>query len=179
MTTLYTVGHSNRTLQEFIELLQGAEIQTLVDVRATPQSQRFPHFSEPSLREALGKVGITYHWAGRQLGGRRPETSDSRHRALPEGLRGYADYMETEPFQLAAGQMINLSGKATTAIMCAEKEPLNCHRSLISDYLLLQGVEIIHLIDSATQRSHQLRMEARRESAELVYDNMAQEELFS
>lgn len=176
--TVYTVGHSNRSAEDFLALLQEGGIEILVDIRATPQSGRFPQFSEDTLRSQLTAAGITYHWAGRQLGGRRPVADDSPHRALPEGLRGYADYMETEPFKRAVSQLLSLAGKAPTAVLCAERQPEDCHRSLLADYLLLQGVEVVHLIQSEEQRPHQLRPEVRRESAALVYDRFSQAGMF-
>lgn len=169
--SLFTVGHSNRSLADLVALVQTAGIHTLVDVRAQPQSARHPHFGQESLREALAAVGIQYHWAGRQLGGHRPARADSPHTALREdGLRGYADYMDTDTFKKAAVQLIGLAQRAPCTILCAEREPLNCHRSLIADYLTLQGVEVRHLIEPGETRTHQLRPEVRRESQQLVYD---------
>ena len=171
MTLLFTLGHSNRALSELIEMLQQAGVQTLVDIRAQPGSTRHPHFNEDSLREAVSAVGIQYHWAGRQLGGMRAQKQDSPHKALQnEGLRGFADYMDGPAFQRAITQLSGLAERATTAVLCAEQEPLHCHRSLIADYLTLQGMQVTHLIDNSTQRTHQLRPEARRESAALIYD---------
>ncbi|MGD8998974.1 MAG: DUF488 domain-containing protein [Granulosicoccaceae bacterium] len=177
MTTLYTIGHSNRPLDEFMRLLGQASIQTLVDVRARPQSKHNPQFNEDSLRSACEAAGIMYHWAGRQLGGMRKASGDSPHIALDAGLRGYADYMQTPDFERAASQLINPGRKAPVAFMCAEKDPLQCHRSLISDYLLLQGVEVVHLIDNDKQQPHMLRPEARRESTALIYDRNVTGEL--
>ncbi|KPJ93508.1 MAG: hypothetical protein AMJ53_07140 [Gammaproteobacteria bacterium SG8_11] len=170
--TLYTVGHSNRTMDESLQLLKTQSITTLVDVRAYPQSQRHPQYSQQSLRQSLEAAGITYHWAGKQLGGKRQSLGKSKHIALAdEKIRAYADYMESEAFQKAAVQLINLAATGKTAIICAEKLPQHCHRSLISDYLLLQGIEVIHIIDQATAVSHQLSPSARRESQQLIYDH--------
>lgn len=176
--TLYTAGHSNRDQHELFELLAEAGIVTLVDVRAVPGSRRFPHFDEDELRAAAGRAGITYHWAGRQLGGHRPVRAESPHRALAEdGLRGYADYMETAGFERAAAQLTSLAARGATAVLCAERLPEHCHRSLIADYLTLQGVEVVHLLDLKQTVIHQLRPEARRESARLVYDRNVSAEL--
>lgn len=175
---LYTLGHSNRSLEDFIVLLDAAGIRTLVDVRAQPQSARHPHFAQDSLRDALGGVGIDYHWAGRQLGGQRSTRADSPHTALQEdGLRGFADYMDGDAFKKAAVQLIGLARRAPCAILCAERDPLHCHRSLIADYLTLQGVEVQHLINPGETRAHQLRSEARRESRQLIYDRHTTVEL--
>lgn len=178
MTALFTLGHSNRSLPELIELLKQAGIETLVDIRAQPRSTRHPTFNEDSLRGATGAVGVQYHWAGRQLGGLRAAQADSPHKALAaDGLRGFADYMDEPGFTRAIAQLLGLAERAPTAILCAEREPLHCHRSLIADYLTLQGVEVTHLIDAATQRPHQLRPEARRESAALIYDRLVSGDL--
>jgi uncharacterized protein (DUF488 family) len=120
---------------------------------------------------------IVYHWAGRQLGGRRPVRRDSRHQALDEELRGYADFMETEQFERSAAQLVRLAARSPTAILCAERSPERCHRRLIADYVSLRGIEVIHLIDPGSDRVHQLSPEARRESAQLVYDRQADAEL--
>ncbi len=169
--TLYTIGHSNRALDDFLELLQVNEIEILVDARARPVSSRFPHFNQAELRDSLDKADITYHWAGRQLGGLRRVQQDSPHKALQdEQMRGFADYMLTPEFDRAATQLINLTRHATSAILCAEREPAFCHRSLIADYLVLQGITVLHIID-AEVREHHFRAEARKESAELIYDH--------
>jgi uncharacterized protein (DUF488 family) len=175
--TLYTFGHSNRPLDEFVSLLVEQDVRSLVDVRAQPSSTRFPRFSMDALREAMEHSEIVYHWAGRQLGGRRSAKPDSRHCALDEALRGYADYMETDQFARSAAQLVHLAAQSPTAILCAERSPEQCHRRLIADYLTLQGVEVIHLIDRNAPRVHQLSPEARRESAQLIYDRQADAKL--
>jgi uncharacterized protein (DUF488 family) len=168
--TLYTVGHGNRALDALTALLQQAGIVTLVDVRAHPQSRRHPQFGSESLRNALEAAGLTYHWAGRHLGGMRPARPGSPHIALEEGLRGYADHMDTPAFQTAAAQLSRLAAQAPTAMLCAERLPEHCHRSLIADYLTLQGLRVRHLIDPDEICEHQLRPQARRESVPLIYD---------
>jgi len=175
---LCTVGHSNRSLEALISLLQEAGIETLVDVRATPHSSRYPQFSADVLRRAAEGSGIVYHWAGRPLGGRRPPRPDSPHIALKDaGLRNYADFMESAVFQTGAAQLINLASRAPTAILCAERDPLHCHRSLIADHLVLQGIQVIHLVAPGHSHEHQLRPEARRESAQLIYDRNTNTEI--
>lgn len=171
---IYTIGHSNRTIEAFLQALQCIPVNTLVDVRAYPQSQRYPQFSQQALRTSLEEAGIVYHWAGKQLGGMRQFGGNSKHIAIgDEKIRAYADYMESDLFQKAVIQLINLAAAANTAILCAEKLPEQCHRSLIADYLLLQGVEVEHIIDQATVIGHQLSPLARRESQQLIYDRGA------
>lgn len=171
---LYTVGHSNRSMDELLGVLRTAGIMTLVDVRQHPQSQHHPRFGQDNLRAALTAAGIEYHWAGRQLGGHRPPHADSVHRALQEeAMRAYADYMGTEAFKRGVAQLLVLARRSPTAILCAERDPLQCHRSLIADYLTLQGVDVVHLLEPGRHQDHRLRPEARRESQQLIYDRFA------
>ncbi len=171
-TPLYTIGHSHRTADELIGLLRARGIQTVVDIRSSPQSARYPQFGQDNLRHSLDAAQMVYHWAGRQLGGLRSTASNSIHHALDTGLQGFAQYMQTPEFARAAAQLQRLATQATTAMLCAEKLPEHCHRSLIADFLLLAGMEVMHIIDADTTVSHQLRPEARRESATLVYDRV-------
>ena len=170
MPTLYTVGHSNRSLEALLDLLVSAGVETLIDVRAHPGSRHNPQFDEAKLRRGVESAGITYHWAGRQLGGRRSPRPDSPHRALEPAVRGYADYMQSDAFAQAATQLLRLAATAPAVILCAERLPEQCHRRLIADYLTLQGAKVIHLIDEAVQRDHLLSPELRRESSTLIYD---------
>ena len=174
---IYTVGHSSRAVAELVELLEKHATKAVVDVRAQPHSSRYPQFSADSLRHTLDIAGIVYHWAGRQLGGQRASRADSQHSALEAELRGYADYMETDSFRRAASQLITMASEAPTTILCAERLPEHCHRRLIADYLVLQGLRVIHLIDPGEVCEHVLSAEARRESAQLVYDRNATLEL--
>jgi uncharacterized protein (DUF488 family) len=168
--TLYTVGHGTRRIEELLALLKHAGVSTLVDVRAQPRSQHNPQFNDDSLRAACERAGIVYHWAGRQLGGRRPPRPDSPHVALEAGRRGFADYMDTEAFRKGAAQLQQLAARGSCAILCAERDPARCHRALIADYLTLRGMRVVHLLAPGASREHLLLPEARRESAALVYD---------
>jgi len=175
--TLYTIGHGNRSSDELVSLLTAAAIRTLVDIRAYPTSKHNPQFNEPAVREAMEHAGIIYHWAGKQLGGKRPSAPDSPHIALAEGLRGFADYMQTSEFRRAASQLVNLASKAATAVLCAEQDPQHCHRSLLADYLVLQGHKVVHIIAQDDVQEHELSVCARRESAALIYDRNVTGEL--
>lgn len=171
--TVWSIGHSTRSIEELIEMLAEAEVATLVDVRAQPHSARHPQFNEESLRESCGQANLVYHWAGRHLGGKRPMRFDSPHIALETGRRGFADHMDTENFKKAISQFLSLATRAPTAMLCAEREPEHCHRSLIADYLILQGLQVMHLIGPGQSREHLLSPQARRESARLIYDRQA------
>jgi uncharacterized protein (DUF488 family) len=168
---LHTLGHSNRSLEDFTQLLQCVGIKILVDVRARPVSGRHPHFNGDSLRAACEAAGVTYHWSGRQLGGMRVPLPNSPHIALHEdAFRGYADHMATREFKIGLAQLVNLARTAPTAIMCAEREPQSCHRQFIADALLLEGETVRHVIDADRSFEHTLHSAARRESAALIYD---------
>jgi uncharacterized protein (DUF488 family) len=130
-----------------------------------------------SLRAALDKRALAYHWAGRQLGGRRRSRPGSPHTALPEGLRGFADHMDTAAFQVGATRLLALAARAPSVVLCAERLPDHCHRSLIADYLTLQGTRVIHLIASGQSLEHRLGPGVRRESVRLVYDRCSQDRL--
>ena len=168
--TLYSIGHGDRSLEELLGMLRAAGVKALVDVRAQPHSSRHPWFSGAALRAALEGAGMVYHWAGRQLGGHRPPRPGSRHLALSGDLRGYADFMESGDFRKGVLQLERLATQAPTAMLCAEREPAHCHRRLIADHLLLQGVQVVHLYAPGDGREHLLSPEARRDSADLVYD---------
>jgi uncharacterized protein (DUF488 family) len=168
---VYTVGHSNRTLDELIRILKTNDIKMLLDIRSYPFSRRHPQFAKESLREAVIEQDIQYHWAGRQLGGMRKVTNAGVHSALPTaGLQGFAEYMKSEAFSKAVTQLVGLAAKGNTVMLCAEKVPEQCHRSLISDYLDINSVKVIHLIDESTREEHRLNQGARRESNSLIYD---------
>lgn len=168
---IYTVGHSDRTLEDFLTLLTQHDIRILVDIRAYPHSTRYPHFSEDSLKDAVTKHGIEYHWAGRHLGGMRKPARYDSHPALDrDSFRGFAEYMETPQFQRAIDRLTEMAMKLPTTIMCAEKQALSCHRSLISDYLVSGNIKVEHIIDETTTINHSLSALARTESSVLVYD---------
>ncbi len=139
---IFTVGHSDRKAGELLGLLQAVAVDCVVDIRSHPVSTRHPQFSQPALREFLDQQGIRYHWAGRQLGGRQEQ--------FPE----FADYMQTGQFKVSAMQLVNLAGKNTLCLLCAERQPARCHRSLIADFLLLQGVQVVHLIEKGISQQH-------------------------
>jgi len=171
---LYTIGHSNRTLDAFLAVLGDWGIEVLVDVRAYPRSRIHPQFDRDSLREALSGRSIVYNWAGRQLGGMRKPDAGSPHAALASGLRGYADHMGSETFRVGAAQLVQLAAMRPVAVMCAEKDPVHCHRSLLSDHLVTRGVEVRHIIDEREVVAHELRADARVDGDMLIYDRFTQ-----
>ncbi|WP_431202529.1 DUF488 family protein [Bradyrhizobium betae] len=156
--TIFTVGHSNRSLPEFLDVLYSADVRILVDVRRFPASRRHPHFNLGSLTEALASRGIAYHHLPELGGYREPPTaiSPSPNDGWPPGfLRNYADYAMTERFQAALRRLRQLSGPRL-AVMCAERQWTDCHRQIIADYLVAGGHQVIHLIDATNRESGQL-----------------------
>src|SRR5580658_3124913 len=136
MATVYTIGHSTRTLDELIAALRAYRIATLVDIRAFPMSRRLPHFNRESLEVELPKHGIAYVWM-KELGGRRKKIrDDSPNTGLRnDSFRNYADYMLTPEFGQAVARLLELAERGNAAIMCAERMYFQCHRMLVSDYL--------------------------------------------
>src|SRR4051812_25850646 len=118
--TVWTIGHSNRTIQDFLALLQAHEIAFLADVRRFPGSRRYPHFNQEPLEKALGEAEIHYmHFP--ELGGKRKARADSRNQSWKNlSFRGYADHMETQEFQAALEHLKAFAARQNLAIMCAE-----------------------------------------------------------
>jgi len=170
LATLYTIGHSTRTLDELVEALRAHSIATLVDIRSFPRSRRLPHFNRESLEKTLPEAGIRYLWM-RELGGRRKKIrDDSPNVALRSpSFRNYADYMLTQEFQGGIAQLIELAEQSRTAYMCAERVYFHCHRMLVSDWLTAHGHEVLHLDGMGPVRPHQLLPEARVTDGKLIY----------
>lgn len=170
MATLYTIGHSTRTLEELIDSLRAHEIKTLVDIRAFPMSRRLPQFNRDSLEQTLPAAGILYVWM-KALGGYRKKTLDeSPHIALRnQSFRNYADYMLTPEFEHAMKELIALAEQSRTAYMCAERVHFRCHRMLVSDWLVAHGHEVLHIDATGPVRPHKLTNEARMIDGRLLY----------
>ena len=168
---IWTVGHSTRTIDEFISLLKESDIKLLADVRAFPGSKRYPQFNKDVLAESLAAHGIRYeHFP--ELGGKRKSKPDSRNTAWRNAsFRGYADYMETEQFQKGIERLVDVSrSDGSTAIMCAEAVWWRCHRSLIADYLKARGVEVVHILGPKKVEPHPYTQAARIVNGELSYE---------
>jgi len=170
MATLYTVGHSTRSLEELIAALHAHSIQTLVDIRSFPMSRRLPHFNRESLEKALPAAGIQYVWM-KDLGGRRKKLlEDSPNVALRnDSFRNYADYMLTPDFERAAADLVKLAEQSRTAYMCAERVYFKCHRMLVSDWLVAHGHEVLHIDDEEPVKPHKLMAEARVVDGRVIY----------
>lgn len=166
---IWTVGHSTRTLAEFLELLTVNDIEAVADVRSYPGSRRYPQFNAEALSESLAQIGIDYK-PFKQLGGRRRSRPDSTNTVWRSAaFRGYADYMDTAEFREGIETLLNLARKKRTAIMCAKAVWWRCHRSMISDYLKAAGVIVEHIMDADKNTIHPFTSAARIESGKLVY----------
>ncbi|PYX08196.1 MAG: Fe-S cluster assembly protein HesB [Acidobacteria bacterium] len=170
MATLYTIGHSTRTLEELIEALQAHSIEILVDIRSFPMSRRLPQFNRESLEKSLPEVGVKYLWM-KELGGRRKKIrDDSPNIGLRSpSFRNYADYMLTNPFQQSVTELIKLAGQSRTAYMCAERVYFRCHRMLISDWLVAHGHEVLHIDGTGPAKPHKLTAESRLVDGQVIY----------
>lgn len=170
MATLYTIGHSTRTLDELIAALKAHEIETLLDIRSFPVSRRLPHFNRESLEAALPAAGIRYVWM-KELGGYRKKIrDDSPHLALrSRSFRNYADYTLTPEFELAARQLLKIATESRTAYMCAERVWFHCHRMIVSDWLVAHGHTVLHIDGTGPVRQHKLTAEGRVIDGKLIY----------
>jgi len=170
VATLYTIGHSTRTLDELIEVLQAHSIQTLVDIRSFPVSRRLPYFNRESLEKLLPTAGIKYVWI-KALGGYRKKIRDgSPNLALRStAFRNYADHMLTEDFQRGIVELVKFGEQSRTAYMCAERVYFRCHRMLVSDWLVAHGHEVLHIDATGPVKPHKLTAEARLIEGQLIY----------
>jgi uncharacterized protein (DUF488 family) len=166
---IWTVGHSTRPIEELIEVLKSFGIEVLVDVRSFPGSRRYPHFNKEQLKASLAAGGIEYqHFP--ELGGRRRAQPDSYNVAWQNKMfRGYADHMDSEEFRRGMARLLDVAGVRRTAIMCAEAVWWRCHRSLISDYLKVKGVEVTHIMALGKSEAHPFTSAARIVNGELSY----------
>jgi len=164
-----TVGHSTRSLDTFIELLQAHAVKRLVDVRTVPRSQRNPQFNKEVLPAALRPAQIKYtHLPG--LGGLRHARRDSPNTGWRNpSFRGFADYMQTEEFESAMEELMEMAASERIALMCAEAVPWRCHRSLIADALLVRGVKVKHIMNRKTCPEHALTPWAMVNGKQITY----------
>lgn len=169
---LLTIGHSNHPVERFLDLLQAAGVGLLADVRRNPWSRRNPQFNSAALEESLSDRNIRY-WHFGALGGMREPRADSPNTAiLDDGFRGYADHMSGAEFQSALGELITLSEEHRVAVMCAEADPRDCHRSFLADAAVARGCEVMHLLADGTRRPHEVSALARIASERVTYPGL-------
>ena len=172
---VYTIGHSTRSIDDFLALLAREKIRLLHDVRAFPGSKRYPQFNRESLASVLPDHGIRYVHAPALGGRRRPRPGAEPTAWRNEGFAGYADYMQTAAFHAALQELLCAAGGERLTIMCSEAVPWRCHRSLIADALTARGVEVRHILDAATT-VHQVTKFAVIRGTEVTYPAPAQQE---
>ena len=176
--TLYTIGHSNRPLEEFLGLVDAHAVRGIADVRSFPTSRRWPHFSRDTLAAALQAHGVKYVWIP-GLGGRRSTLRvDSPHTAWTvKAFRNYADYMDTAEFAKGLNELLAAAHQGPTAFMCAEALYWQCHRRLIADQLVVLGHRVLHIQSRERTAEHRLPDFARVVDGRLIYDGGTQPQL--
>jgi uncharacterized protein (DUF488 family) len=169
---IWTIGHSTGAIQELIDILRHYRIEVVVDVRHFPGSRRHPHFTKAAMRAALGAAGIRYEHLV-ELGGRRPVRPDSHNDVWRNAsFRGYADYMETQPFRDGIERLLEIARAGRTAIVCSEVLWWRCHRSMIADYLKARGVHVFHILGARKAQEHPYTTAARLVGERLSYEGV-------
>ena len=167
-----TIGHSNRPVEELVELLKANGVALLADVRSMPRSRHNPQFNRETLPETLAKAGIAYVHLPALGGMRRPRPDSTNTGWQNASFRGYADYMQTPEFEAALEKLTRLDGERRVAIMCAESVPWRCHRSLISDALTARGVGVTHILSMGSNRDHEMTSFARVTDGRVDYPGL-------
>ncbi len=169
MELVCTIGHSNRSIEEFIGLLRQNGVACLIDIRTVPKSRHNPQFGQDQLPASLADAGIEYLYL-RGLGGLRRAHKDSPNTGWRNlSFRGYADYMQSAEFAQNVDQVVELGRSKCCALMCAEAVPWRCHRSLVADALLVRGVRVDDIIDARQRRPHKLTPFAHVEGLRITY----------
>jgi uncharacterized protein (DUF488 family) len=151
---IVTVGHSTRTIEDFLALLKHYQITEVVDIRTIPKSRHNPQFNGPELAHVLRSHHIGYRHQ-KNLGGLRHAHTDSINMAWKNSsFRGFADYMQTEDFNIGIQELIKIAHEKTVAIMCSEAVPWRCHRSLIGDALLVRGIQVQDIYTMTSVKPH-------------------------
>ena len=169
---IWTIGHSTRSAEDFVEILLAHKIETLVDVRTFPGSRRYPQFNKSALSESLASANIVYKHEPR-LGGRRTPRKDSHNTAWRNAsFRGYADYMESDEFNAGIKELLEVASRSRTTVMCAEAVWWKCHRSMIADYLKAAGHTVLHIIEAKKAEEHPFTSAARIVKGKLTYKGL-------
>ena len=168
---IWTIGHSTRTIEHFVSMLRSFQIEIVADIRSFPGSKRYPHFNKEALEISLPDNGIGY-LPIKKLGGRRPVNANSKNTAWKHpAFRGYADYMKTDDFEQGVQQLEELASNKRTAYMCSEAVWWRCHRSLVSDYLKLNGWMVYHIMEIGKAAEHPYTKPAKIVDGKLSYED--------
>ena len=166
---IFTVGHSTRPIDEFIELLRQNGIERLVDIRTIPRSRHNPQFNSEALAKSVANKGISYAHL-KELGGlRHPRPVSINTGWRNASFRGYADYMQTAEFEEGLRRLLQLCEGKRCAVMCAEAVPWRCHRSLLADALVARGIPVEHILSGSRRDVHNITPFARIENDRLIY----------
>lgn len=166
---IFTIGHSTHPIEEFIDLLRAHKIKQIIDIRTIPKSRHNPQFNSDSLAASLHAARMEYIHL-KELGGLRHAKPDSINLGWRNAsFRGYADYMQTKEFVVGLNRAITLAGERISALMCAEAVPWRCHRSLVSDALLVRGIRVLEIISAAEPKEHKLTPFARVRGTRITY----------
>jgi len=169
MLTVFTIGHSTRPIDQFIELLRENGIKQLIDIRTIPKSRHNPQFNSESLAASLRAAHIRYVHL-KELGGLRHAKKDSVNLGWRNAsFRGFADYMQTPEFTQALDRAIRLCEERPSALMCAEAVPWRCHRSLVSDALVVRGIRVLEIVSAAEPKEHKLTPFAHVRGTRIMY----------
>ncbi len=169
MKTIWTIGHSNHSSEEFVKILQAFGIEHLVDVRRFPGSRAHPQFHADALRQSLPGVNIGYTHIV-QLGGRRKVNAESRNTGWrSKSFQAYADFMSTDEFLDGITGLLDIAAQKKTAYMCSEALWWRCHRRLISDYLITKGWKVFNIMNMNKADEHELISPARMINGMLTY----------
>ena len=178
--TVWTIGHSTRTAEEFIDVLAAHEIEAVVDVRRFPGSRRLPQFGSAALEGSLRDAGVSYQWIEALGGRRRPDPASPNDAWENEAFRGSADHTESEEFAEGLFELLMIANGRRTAIMCAELLWWRCHRRIIADVLVALGYEVRHIQDASASALHELAPPARVVDGVLTYTSpVVQLDLYS
>jgi uncharacterized protein (DUF488 family) len=167
--TILTIGHSTRTLAEFVDLLKEFQVTLVIDVRSMPRSRHNPQFNKETLEGSLKLHGLKYLHIPEIGGLRRPKPDTINTAWRNKSFRGYADYMQTKDFAENLLNLIALASKNRAVIMCAEALPWRCHRSLISDALVARNVEVAHILGKDNLLTHQISQWAKVDGTMVTY----------
>jgi uncharacterized protein (DUF488 family) len=167
--TILTLGHSTRSFEEFLRLLQAHGVTRVVDVRTIPRSRRNPQFNQETLAKTLEQAGVRYQGMPGLGGLRRPHPGSLNTGWRNDSFRGYADYMQTPPFEHHLAELITLAKTGRLAVMCAEAVPWRCHRSLIADALLARGISVEHIMTPTRRNAHSLTPFAQVRGTSITY----------
>jgi uncharacterized protein (DUF488 family) len=173
----FTIGHSNRTLDEFLGLLRGHGVTLVADVRTVPHSGHVPHFSRAALVGQLSAEHIDYVHLPALGGMRRPRFNSSNTGWHHASFRGFADHMASNEFHAGLDRLVELSAGRDVAVMCSEGVPWRCHRTLIADALLARGFEVRHILGPGPAQPHSLTPFARVDGDRVTYPGPVQQQL--